>query len=73
MVLEAANKLKLSTRYVYRLIHSYRQSHGLMTSIIPQKPNGGKGRSRLSKQQEEVINQPRWSERVISAMKNRKT
>lgn len=57
MVLEAANKLELSTRYVYRLIHNYRQSHGLMTSIIPQKPNGGKGRSRLSKQQEELINQ----------------
>jgi len=57
MVLEAANTLKLSTRYVYRLIHNYRQSHGLMTSIIPQKPNGGKGRSRLSKQQEELINQ----------------
>lgn len=57
MVLEAATKLELSTRYVYRLIHSYRQSHGLMTSIIPQKPNGGKGRSRLSEQQEELINQ----------------
>lgn len=57
MVLEASNKLKLSTRYVYRLVHNYRQSHGLMTSIIPQKPSGGKGRSRLSKQQEELINQ----------------
>jgi putative transposase len=57
MVLEAANKLELSTRYVYRLIHNYRQSHGLMTSIIPQKPNGGKEGSRLSKQQEELINQ----------------
>jgi len=57
MVLEASNKLKLSTRYVYRLVRNYRQSHGLMTSIIPQKPSGGKGRSRLSKQQEELINQ----------------
>ena len=57
MVLEASNKLKLSTRYVYRLVCNYRQSHGLMTSIIPQKPSGGKGRSRLSKQQEELINQ----------------
>lgn len=57
MVLEASNKLKLSTRYVYRLVRNYRQSYGLMTSIIPQKPSGGKGRSRLSKQQEELINQ----------------
>ena len=29
MVLETANKLELSTRYVYKLIHNYRQSHGL--------------------------------------------
>lgn len=57
MVQDAATKLEISTRYVYRLIRNYRQSHGLMTSIIPQKPNGGKGKSRLSKQQEELINQ----------------
>lgn len=57
MVLEAANRLKLSTRYVYRLISNYRQSQGLVTSIIPQKPNGGRGKSRLFKQQEELINQ----------------
>jgi len=57
MASEAANKLGLSTRYIYKLIHNYRQSHGLMTSIIPQKPSGGKGRSRLSEQQEALINQ----------------
>lgn len=57
MILEASNKLKLSTRYVYRLVRNYRQSHGLITSIIPQKPNGGKGRSRLSQQQEALMNQ----------------
>jgi putative transposase len=57
MVLDAASTLGLSTRYVYKLIHNYRQSHGLMTSIVPQKPNGGKGRSRLSTHQEELINQ----------------
>ena len=57
MVLEAAAKLELSTRYVYKLIQNYRQSHGLITSIIPQKPNGGKGKSRLFKQQEDIINE----------------
>jgi len=57
MVLEAASKLELSTRYVYKLIQNYRQSHGLITSIIPQKPNGGKGRSRLFRQQEDIINE----------------
>ena len=49
MVLEASNKLKLSTRYVYRLVRNYRQSHGLMTSIIPQKPSGGKGKIKIIK------------------------
>jgi putative transposase len=57
MVLEAAKELGLSTRYVYKLIRNYRESQGLITSIIPQKPNGGKGRSRLFKQQEDVINE----------------
>lgn len=42
-VQNAVTKLEISTRYVYRLIRNHRQSHGLMTSLIPQKPNGGKG------------------------------
>lgn len=55
MVEDAASKLKLTPRYIYKLITNYRQSYGLMTSIIPQKPNGGKGKSRLTQQQEEII------------------
>ena len=56
MIFEAARELKLSARYIYKLIHNYRESNGLMTSLIPQKPNGGKGRSRLSIIQESLIN-----------------
>ena len=57
MVVEAAAKLELSTCHVYKLVQNYRQSHGLITSIIPQKPNGGKDRLRLFRQQEDVINE----------------
>lgn len=56
LVLEVAKELELSTYYIYKLIRNYRQSQGLITSIISQKPNSGKGRSRLFKQQEDVIN-----------------
>ena len=55
--MEAAAKLELSTCHVYKLVQNYRQSHGLITSIIPQKPNGGKDRLRLFRQQEDVINE----------------
>ncbi len=55
MIDEAAKALKLSTRYIYKLIKNYRESNGLTTSLIPQKPNGGKGKSRLSNEQEFLI------------------
>ena len=57
VVLEAAKELKVSKSYVYRLVKHYRISHGLLTALIPQKPNGGKGKSRLSKQQEDLIHE----------------
>ena len=52
----AAKALQISSRHIYKLIHSYRRSNGLTTSLIPQKPNGGKGKSRLSDIQETLIN-----------------
>jgi putative transposase len=54
-ILEAANALQLSERYIYRLIRKCRASQGILTSLIPEKPNGGKGRSRLLNQQESLI------------------
>ncbi len=54
-ILEAANILQLSERHIYKLVQKYRASQGLLTSLIPKKPNGGKGRSRLLKQQESLI------------------
>lgn len=52
---EAAILLELSERYIYRLIRKYRESHGILTSLIPQKPNGGKGKPKLSTIQESLI------------------
>lgn len=54
-ILEAANTLQLSERYIYRLVKKCRASQGMLTSLIPEKPNGGKGKSRLLKQQESLI------------------
>ena len=50
-ILKAAQDLKLSVGYVYQLIKKYRSSHGLLTSLVPKKSDGGKGKSRLSKPQ----------------------
>ena len=55
MIEEAANQLQLSSRYIYKLIRTYRESHNIMTSLIPQKPSGGKGKTRLSELQELLI------------------
>lgn len=57
MILNSANKLQLSVRHIYRLIRSYEESNGTLTSFIPQKPNGGRGRFRLSEVQEIIIEQ----------------
>lgn len=56
-ILEAANTLKLSERYIYKLICNYRESHGILTSLIPKRPNGGKGKPRLFQSQESLIEQ----------------
>ncbi len=53
----AANTLRVSSRQIYKLIHNYRRSNGLTTSLIPQKPSGGKGKSRVSDIQETLINE----------------
>ncbi len=56
-ILEAATALQLSTRYIYHLIRDFRTSEGLLTSLIPNKPDGGKGKSRLSQTKESLINE----------------
>lgn len=55
-ILQAAQTLQLSERYIYKLIRKYRESFGLLTSLIPRKPSGGKKGSRLNNTQESIIN-----------------
>ena len=45
---EAAIKMKLSTRQIYTLIQRLRQADGAVTSLLPKKPNGGRGKRKLS-------------------------
>ena len=52
---EASKALELSRRRVYSLIRIYRSSGGLLTSLLPSKPSGGKGQSRLSTKVEGLI------------------
>lgn len=54
---KAAKSLNVTARYVYQLVKTYRASNGLLTSLIPNQTEGGKGKSRLPKQQETVINE----------------
>jgi putative transposase len=56
-VLRAAQTLQLSERYVYQLIRNCRASQGTLTSLIPKKSDGGKGKTRLSKSQESLIHE----------------
>ena len=43
---EAARKLHLSKRHIYNLIKKFRESWKTLTSLIPLKPKGGKGKVR---------------------------
>lgn len=51
----AAAALGLSTRQVYALVRRLRASGGLLTALLPRKPNGGRGRSRLAAAVEAII------------------
>ncbi|TCP77410.1 putative transposase [Rhizobium sp. PP-CC-2G-626] len=44
---EAGTELGLTERTVYSLIRRYRQSGGLLSSLAPKPPSGGKGKTRL--------------------------
>ncbi len=52
---EAAQKLGLSRRQIYKLIQRRRQGEGLVTDMAVRPPTGGKGKKRLSEATEKVI------------------
>lgn len=51
----AMQTLGLVERRVYMLVRAYRQSGGLLTSLVPDKTDGGRGKSRLSENQDLII------------------
>jgi putative transposase len=51
----AARDLGLSERRVYALVRSLREAHGELTALLPEKPTGGRGRSRLPRQAEAMM------------------
>lgn len=70
----AAKKLGISRRQVYALIERYRQGKGLVTDILLNKSQGGKGKNRLPEAIDQVIrevlrshylNKQKYSETVI--------
>ena len=52
---DVAMKLSISQRTVYRLIQRFRASGGLLTSLAPSPPSGGRGKSRLPTVVEQII------------------
>lgn len=52
---EAGTLLGLTERTVYALIRKYRQSDGLLSSLGPRPPSGGKGKARLPHAAETII------------------
>ncbi len=52
---EAAEALHLSRRTIYTLIDRYRASGGMLSSLAPHPPTGGRGKGRLSPGLEGII------------------
>ena len=53
-VQKAADKLNCSPATIYRYVKKYEAS-GLMTTLLPSKPNGGRGKARLDDRISEII------------------
>ena len=51
----AAEKLSISRRQVYTLIKRYQHGEGLVTDMLLNKSHGGKGKSRLPEEIEQII------------------
>jgi len=54
---QAGTELGLTERTVYSLIRKYRQSGGLLSSLAPKPPSGGKGKARLPYVVETIISE----------------
>jgi putative transposase len=51
----AGDQLDISRRQVYKLIKRFREGNGLVTDLAPRRSAGGKGKTRISAEVENVI------------------
>jgi putative transposase len=65
---EAAVRLGLSRRWVYRLIRRYRQGLGVTTDLAPGRSDGGRGKGRLPEPVEHLVRE-RLHQRFLSRPK----
>lgn len=66
---DTAVKMGLSQRSVYTLIQRFRESGGLLISLAPQTPSGGRGKNRLPTTVEQIISST-LAEMYLSRQKN---
>jgi len=52
---EVATELGVSTRYVYQLLRQYKESDGSVTAMLANPHSGGRGKSRVAPEVEELI------------------
>lgn len=52
---DAAKRLGVSARQVYKLVRRYRAGNGLVTDFVPAEPTGGKGKTRITPEIEGII------------------
>ena len=51
----AADLLGISSRTIYALVARFRASGGVMNSLAPRKPSGGRGRSRMPARVDDIV------------------
>jgi putative transposase len=52
---EAGDQLEISRRQIYKLIKRFREGNGLVTDLAPGHSAGGKGKTRISREVENII------------------
>lgn len=55
MAKKAGKKLKLTERQIYNLVKNYRANNYKLLSLIPNRTDGGKGKSRIDRDLEDII------------------
>jgi putative transposase len=81
VVQQAAAEVGCSVRHIYTLLRAYRASGGTLSTLVPPKHSGGKGKGRLSADLEAIIEttiqedyltpQKRTAQRIVDEVRRR--